>query len=139
MARESCEAHGSGDGEMTTKYPEKYHDLQVLLGRLSREMPGTLSGFAHLHKEATASGALSAKFKELMALGIAIAIRCDDCIAYHVHDAMKAGATRAEIIEALGVAIMMGGGPATMYACEAYDALQQYENENKDGSKTAGA
>jgi AhpD family alkylhydroperoxidase len=112
---------------MSTNYPAKHRDLQVFLGRLSREMPGTTGGFAHLHKEAMAAGALNAKFKELIALGIAVAIRCDDCIAFHVHDALKAGATHAEIIETLSVAVMMGGGPATMYACEAYEALTQFE------------
>ncbi len=116
---------------MSTDYPTKHHDLQVLMGRLSREMPGAIAGFAHLHKEATAAGTLSVKFKELIALGIAVAIRCDDCIAYHVHDALKAGATHAEIVETLGVAVMMGGGPATMYACEAFEALEQFEKKNQ--------
>ncbi len=110
-------------------FPEKRHDLQVLLGRLSKELPGAVSGFANLHKGAMAAGTLDAKFKELIALGIAVAIHCDDCIAYHVHDALKAGASHAEIIEALGVAIMMGGGPAAMYACEAFEALEQYESK----------
>jgi AhpD family alkylhydroperoxidase len=108
-------------------FPEKHHDLQVLLGKLSKELPAAVSGFAQLHKGAMAPGTLDVKFKELIALGIAVSIRCDDCIAYHVHDALKAGASRAEIIETLGVAMMMGGGPATMYACEAFEALQQYE------------
>jgi AhpD family alkylhydroperoxidase len=62
-----------------------------------------------------------------MALAIAVAIRCENCIAYHVHDALKAGATRPDVLEALGVAIMMGGGPAAMYACEAFQALEQFE------------
>ncbi|MGO9134951.1 MAG: carboxymuconolactone decarboxylase family protein [Methylovirgula sp.] len=112
---------------MSTNFPDKHHDLQLLMGRLGKEAPGTLAGFAHLHKEAMAPGALPTKFKELMALSIAIAIRCEDCIAFHVHDALKAGASHAEIIEALSVAVMMGGGPASMYACEAFEALQQYE------------
>ena len=108
-------------------FPGKFHNLQVLLGKLSRELPGPSAGFAHLHKEATAPGTLGTKVKELMALGIAVAIRCEDCIAYHVHDALKAGATHAEVLDTLGVAIMMGGGPSLMYACEAFEALQQYE------------
>jgi AhpD family alkylhydroperoxidase len=116
---------------MSTDYPGKHHDLQVLLGRLSREMPGTTAGFGQLHKEAMAAGTLNLKFKELIALGIAVAIRCDDCIAFHVHDALKAGATHAEIIETLGVAVMMGGGPAAMYACEAFDALEQFESKTE--------
>jgi alkylhydroperoxidase/carboxymuconolactone decarboxylase family protein YurZ len=56
-----------------------------------------------------------------------------------VHDALKAGATRAEVIETLGVAIMMGGGPATMYACDAYEALQQYEAAAKAEPQTVRA
>jgi AhpD family alkylhydroperoxidase len=114
---------------MTIDYPTRHHDLQVLMGRLSREIPGTLAGFSHLHKEATAAGTLSVKFKELIALGITVAIRCDNCIAFHVNDALKAGATRAEIVETLGVAMMMGGGPATMYACDAFEALEQFEKK----------
>jgi len=112
---------------MSTDFPAIFHDLQSLMGRMSRELPGTTSSFIRLHKEATAAGTLSPKFKELMALAIAVAIRCENCIAYHVHDALKAGATRAEVLEALGVAIMMGGGPAAMYACEAFQALEQFE------------
>ncbi len=116
---------------MSIDYPTRHHDLQVVLGRLSREMPGTVAGFAHLHKEATAPGTLGSKNKELIALGIAVAIRCDNCIAYHVGDALKAGATHAEIVETLGIAMMMGGGPATMYACDAFEALEQYEKKGQ--------
>lgn len=115
---------------MSLNYPEKHHDLQLLLGKLGKELPGAVSGFANLHKGAMGAGVLDAKSKELMALAIAVAIRCEDCIAYHVHDALKAGASRAEIVETLGVAIMMGGGPAAMYACEAFDALQQYQSKS---------
>jgi AhpD family alkylhydroperoxidase len=112
---------------MSADFPAIYHDLQSLMGRMSRELPGPTSSFIRLHKEATAAGTLGPKFKELMALAIAVAIRCENCIAYHVHDALKAGATRPDVLEALGVAIMMGGGPAAMYACEAFQALEQFE------------
>ena len=97
--------------------------------RLGKELPGPLSGFGRLHRETTAPGALAASTKELIALAIAIAARCQSCIAFHVHDAIKAGATRQEILETIGVAIMMGGGPAAMYGCEAYDALEQFEKQ----------
>jgi len=116
---------------MTTNYPARRSELQGLMLRLGRELPGPLGGFANLHKAATAGGALDAKTKELIALGIAVAVHCDSCLAYHVHDALKAGATRAEVLDALGVAVMMGGGPATMYACDAFSALEQFENERK--------
>jgi AhpD family alkylhydroperoxidase len=61
------------------------------------------------------------------ALGIGIAARCDGCIAYHVHDALKAGASRKEIVETIGVAVLMGGGPAAVYGTEAFAALNQFE------------
>jgi len=72
-------------------------------------------------------GALSARTKELIALAIAITVRCDGCIAYHVHDAVHAGATRGEIVEAIGVAVLMGGGPSAIYGAEALEALEQFE------------
>jgi AhpD family alkylhydroperoxidase len=116
---------------MTTNYPTRRTELQGLMLKLGRELPGPVGGFANLHKAAMAGGALDAKTKELIALAIAVAIRCDSCIAYHVHDALKAGASHAEVVEALGVAIMMGGGPATMYACDALTALEQFEDAQK--------
>ena len=110
-----------------TNYPEQYEHLQKLVAKLMMEAPGTLGGFRHLHKESQAEGALPTKTKELMALAISIAGHCDSCIAYHVHDALKAGANRKEILETIGVAIMMGGGPALMYGCDALEALDQFE------------
>jgi AhpD family alkylhydroperoxidase len=112
---------------METNYPQRRNELQILLGKLAKELPGPLAGFGRLHKETTASATLPAKVKELIALGIAIAARCQGCIAFHVHDAIAAGASRQEVLDAIGVAIMMGGGPAAMYACEAYEALGQFE------------
>ncbi len=116
---------------MSTDYPARRSELQGLMLRLGREIPGPMGGFANLHKAATTSGALNAKTKELIALGIAVAVRCDSCISFHVHDALAAGATRAEVLDALGVAVLMGGGPAAMYACDALTALEQFESERK--------
>ncbi len=116
---------------MTTNYPARRNELQGLMMRLGRELSGPMGGFANLHKAATAKGALDAKTKELIALGIAVAVRCESCIAFHVHDALAAGASRAEVLDTLGVAVMMGGGPAAMYACDAFSALEQFESERK--------
>lgn len=112
---------------MATDYPEYRAELQRLAGKLNRSLPDTVSGFAALHKAATADGALTKKVKELIALGIGITSRCGGCIAYHTHDALKAGATRQEILEVIGVALFMGGGPAMIYCCEALAALDQFE------------
>lgn len=112
---------------MTKDYPKRYKELLTLMGELGKEIPSTMQGFSGLHKSSTAPGALSAKVKELIALGIAITVRCDGCIAFHVHDAVKSGANRAEITETIGVAVLMGGGPSVMYGCEALEALNQFE------------
>lgn len=75
---------------------------------------------------ATADGALDEKMKELVAMGIAIALRCDGCIGFHTKSLIRLGATRQEFEEMLGVAIYMGGGPSLMYAAQALDAWDQF-------------
>ncbi|MDN4502678.1 carboxymuconolactone decarboxylase family protein [Alteromonadaceae bacterium BrNp21-10] len=111
------------------KHIDKYNKLQTLSSQLIKEMPEAMAGFGALHVAAVSEGALDTKTKELIALGIAITVRCDGCIAFHVHDALSAGANRQEIIECISVAIMMGGGPSMVYGCEALEALNQFEKQ----------
>ncbi len=108
-------------------FPEQYAHLEQLIKALWKEFPGPMGGFGQLHQKSLVDGALAKKTKELIALAIGITAHCDGCIAYHVHDALKAGATRPEVLETIGVAIMMGGGPALIYGAEAYEALGQFE------------
>ena len=108
---------------MTTQYPEYYKNLQGLVGRFRNEQSDTMAGFAEMHKHAIA-GAVNGKTKELIALGMAIAVRCNGCIAYHVNDALRVGATRQEISETIGVAVLMGRGSALMYGAEAVEQVQ---------------
>ncbi len=112
---------------MTTNFVELHQHLQERLGQLGSEIPGPMSGFSRLHKKSVESGVLDGKTKELMALAISIVVHCEGCIAYHTHDAIRAGATRAELLETIGVAVMMGGGPASIYAAHALDAVDQFE------------
>ena len=114
---------------MNMNYPEYQKHLEERLTQLGQELPGPMSGFARLHRKAVEDGALGAKTKELMALAISIAVHCEGCIAYHTHDAVAAGATRQELLETIGVAILMGGGPASMYAVHAMDAVEQFMSE----------
>lgn len=118
---------------MIKNFPKHYQNLITLMGQLGTKIPATMEGFGSLHKASTINGALNAKTKELIALGIAITVRCDGCIAFHVHDALKSGASAPEIAETIGVAILMGGGPSVMYGCEALEALNQFTalEENK--------
>jgi AhpD family alkylhydroperoxidase len=111
---------------MTTDYVALRQHLVEHLRQLGSELPGPMSGFSRLHKKSIETGALDAKTKELMALAISISVQCEGCIAYHTHDAIQAGATRSELLETIGVAIMMGGGPASIYAVHAMDAIEQF-------------
>ncbi|MGN6505791.1 MAG: carboxymuconolactone decarboxylase family protein [Tepidisphaeraceae bacterium] len=89
-------------------------------------MGDVVKGFAALHQGTMKAGALSVKHKELIALGIGLAVRCENCIYSHVKSAISAGATREEILETAGVAVLMQGGPTYTYlprVIEALDAL----------------
>jgi len=66
-----------------------------------------------------------------MALAIGIVVGCDGCIAYHVHAAGDGGATRQELLETVGVALLMGGGPGSIYAAHALDAIEQFLPDSK--------
>lgn len=106
-------------------YSEQAQAVYDFIGTLSNEHPEIAKGFATMHKAAGADGAVSGKNKELIALGIAIAIRCEGCIACHVQDALKAGASQEEIVETIGVAVLMGGGPSVVYGDKAYKAMKE--------------
>ena len=112
---------------MIRDYSKLFNDLNRQIGRLEDRIPETMKQFDGLHKASTAPGQLSTKTKELIALGIAIAVRCDGCMAFHVHTALDAGASAEEIAEAVGVAILMGGGPSVVYGSEALQALEQFQ------------
>ena len=112
---------------MLKDHPKHQSDLMEMMEKLRGFIPSTMAGFDQLHQSATANGVLASKTKQLIALGIAITVRCDGCIAFHVHDALESGATPEEIVETIGVAILMGGGPSVVYGCEAMEALQQFK------------
>ncbi len=100
---------------------EKKQNVQSFAGEA--DSVESFLGFVH---SAEADGALDNKTKELMSLALGVNLRCGDCIAWHLDGALEAGATEAEVIEALEIAVVMGGGPALMYATRAYEALQEY-------------
>lgn len=99
--------------------------LQEPIRHLRQGAPDVMRSFSGMAQGALKPGALDPKTKELIALAIGVAIRCDDCIAFHVKAALQNGATREEVLETLGMAIYMGAGPAVMYASHAIEAFDQ--------------
>lgn len=105
-------------------------DLSQAIKEVRLGTPEVMKSFSAMAKAATEGGALDVKTKELMALAIAVAIRCDGCVAFHAQAAVKHGATRDEIMETMGMALYMGAGPSLMYAAQAVEAFDQFA---KDG------
>lgn len=107
-----------------------YHDVSAEIGTPYRELrglvPDVLAGYAALHRAAMGDGALSSLQKELIALAIAISRECDGCIAAHARGAVRRGAARAEVAETIGVAILMNGGPGTVFGPRALAAFDEF-------------
>ncbi len=112
-----------------------YHDVIAELAGPTRELrdaaPEVWAGFGALHQAAVADGALPAKVKELIALAIAVVKQCDGCIAYHAKGAARRGATVEEVAEALGVALLMDGGTATVYGPRAWQAYHEFADATR--------
>jgi len=92
---------------------------------LRGEIPDTLKAFGALAQSAGEDGALDKKTKELIALAIGVALRCDGCIGFHAKALADLGATEKEFAEMLGMTVYLGGGPSLMYAADAWTAFQQ--------------
>ncbi len=101
-------------------------DLSPLHRTLRHAIPEVYRGFGELHRASFAPGALDVRTKELIALAIGVVEGCDGCIASHSQAAVRAGATRQEAAEAIGVTFLMNGGPATIYGPRAYDAFCEF-------------
>jgi AhpD family alkylhydroperoxidase len=112
---------------MSDSYGKGVLDELSPLGRnLRKAIPDVYKGFGELHHAAFAEGALDTRTKELMAFAIGVSQRCDGCIASHARGAVKAGATKQEAAEAIGVTYLMNGGPATIYGPRAYAAFCEF-------------
>jgi len=111
---------------MSDKYTELTGRLSSHIGSVRKTIPGTTQAFSALAQAAMAEGALDMKTKEYIALAIGVSSHCEGCIGFHVKKLVSLGATREEVMEVLGVAIYMGGGPALMYAAEAEEAFEEF-------------
>lgn len=120
---------------MMANYAQRHHNIKGVINDLEFDAPELIRNFGRLHHDVLMTGVLPGKFKELMALGMAIVLRCQNSISYQMHDAIKAGASKEEILETIGVAVLMGGSPSMMCATDAYRAYHQIINNTRDYGK----
>jgi AhpD family alkylhydroperoxidase len=107
-------------------YHDVLNDLNPQHRALRKMIPDVYRGFAEMSNGALASGALDKQFKELIAMVIGVVAGCDGCIASHAQAAARAGASKEQAAEAIGVSILMHGGPATIYGARAYEAFCEF-------------
>lgn len=116
---------------MSKNYPEITKRISANTRVLRKDIPDTMQGFSALAMNAAKDGVLSKKTKEMIALAIGIATRCDGCIGFHAEALVKLGCTKEEFEEVLGMTVYMGGGPSLMYAADAIDAFEQFTELQK--------
>lgn len=111
-----------------TSYKQLTHGISSNLAQLRQTQPDVMKGFGEIGKAAMSGGAIDAKTKELIALAIGVATRCEGCIGFHSKALAHMNASLEEVHEALGVAIYMGGGPSVMYAANAVAAFNEFKS-----------
>jgi AhpD family alkylhydroperoxidase len=99
-------------------------EIGVMLGQFSKRSPDTLKGYLTLSGANTRTTVLGEKTRQLISLAVAVTTRCDGCIVFHTGAALKAGATKVEISEALGVAVAMNAGAALIFSTRVLDAIE---------------
>ena len=115
---------------MYKDWPALAANLTVAVKELRTGAPDTMKAFSAMALATTQPKALDTKTKELIALAVSVATRCDACISFHAESARKHGATRDEVMETVGMAIYMGAGPSVMYAAQAVEAYDQFVAKN---------
>jgi AhpD family alkylhydroperoxidase len=108
---------------MMLDWNEYQKQLATSISQIGKANHEITKGYAILKDAGAKANVLDAKTRELIALGVAVTRQCDGCIVTHTDAAIKAGATREEIVEALGVAITVNAGAALVYSARVIDAF----------------
>lgn len=107
---------------------ELMSELQEGMSLLQEESPELMAAFVHMDQAAYVEGELERKYKELIGVGIALAVRCEYCMNIHVKNALAEGASREEVLEAAAVAVAFGGSPSMAYlSTKIVKALDAFE------------
>jgi len=108
---------------MMIDWNEYYKELGARIGDLAKLSPDTVHGYQTLSGANAKASKLGEKTRQLISLAVAVTTRCDGCIVFHSEAALKAGATKEEISEALGVAVAMNAGAALVFSSRVLDAV----------------
>lgn len=111
---------------MSDKFSQITTGIGAQLAKMRKEMPEVMGGFTTLAQAASKEGVLDKKTKELIAIALAVSNHCPGCIGFHSQTLVKLQVSREELLETLGMAIYMGGGPSLMYAAEALEAFEEF-------------
>jgi len=117
-----------------TSHDALIRDISGQLAVLRNDLPAFMKGFGDLSKASLSAGALSEKTKELIAMALGVAAHCDGCLGFHAKALVRLGATKAEVEEALAVAVYMGGGPSLMYSASAMTAFAEFTKASETHS-----
>lgn len=109
-------------------YTELTQEISANIKSMHEQSPDLIKSFNALSQAAMKDGILDAKTKELIALAIGVANRCDGCIGFHVRTLVKMGMSFEELNEVLGIAVYMGGGSSLMYAANAVTAFNEFSH-----------
>jgi AhpD family alkylhydroperoxidase len=118
----------------SSSYDALTRDISGQLAVLRSDLPLFMKGFGEWSKASMAAGALSEKTKELIALALGVAAHCDGCLGFHAKALVRLGATKAEVEEALAVAVYMGGGPSLMYSANAMTAFAEFKEASQSSA-----
>jgi len=114
---------------MTDDMSDFFSDFKNHMGQAQKEIPDTLEAFGQVFEESMSDGELTQAEKEAVALGIAMAKQCKECVRLHTQKCLDAGLSRQQIMEAAGVAVMMNGGPSYAQLPELIKALNGLDGD----------
>lgn len=103
--------------------------IDPLFAELRRLSPKVTGGILRARQAAYEEGTIPSRIKLLTALAISIAIRCEPCVRSYVKMALDQGATQAEFIEILNVAMTMQGCPGEEWALKAYGCYKEFTSD----------
>lgn len=105
-------------------------ELTKAIPEFAKLLPDSLKGYQTLSAANAKTSLLGEKVRQLISIAVAVTTRCDGCITFHTDAALKAGATKQEVAEALGVAMAMNAGATMVYSLRALDSVDAHVSKS---------